>query len=386
MQPLRRPRKARCATHCEVSPARGNVRCARTAPRDTPVLVPTLRKADAIVVFGAAVWPDGPSMTLRVRVARAAELHAQGLAPTILCTGGRSNGRSEARVMRAILLAHGVAGDAVIADDGGINTRQALRSVRRFGDGLWRIIAVSSPYHMARIGSEARRQGIDAQLCPAQRPGQRSWRLLAFDVRQYMREAVAVPAYALGWQLEALRSHPPVSLAVRAARHAHARVRFLLRDADAVAAAGDAIARRIKEQVANFSDTETVLTSASGLRWPVRGSIGSRFGLRHGRLHAGLDLRAAYGAPVVSAASGNALLIATLGPYGNVAVIDHGGGLATAYAHLAGFTIDEGERIADGQRIGFVGETGRSSGPHLHFEVRIHGSPVDPLAYLASPA
>jgi murein DD-endopeptidase MepM/ murein hydrolase activator NlpD len=137
------------------------------------------------------------------------------------------------------------------------------------------------------------------RVARAARPGRPSWRLLAFDVRQYMREAIPVPAYAIGWHLEALLAHAPASLAVRAARHAHARVRFLLRDANAVAATGDAIARRIKEQVANFSDSETVLTPASGLRWPVRGSIGSRFGLRHGRLHAGLDLRAAYGSPVV---------------------------------------------------------------------------------------
>jgi len=347
------------------------------------MVVPALRKADAIVVFGAAVWPEGPSMTLRVRVALAAELYAEGLAPIVLCTGGRSNGSSEAQVMRAMLKAHGVAADAVIPDDGGINTRHALRSVLRFGEGRWRIIAVSSPYHMARIGSEARRQGIAAQLCPATRPGPRSLRLLAFDARQYLREAVAVPAYAIGWHLETLLRHPPLSLAARAMRHAKARIGFLLHDADAVAATGDAIARRIKEELARASDSETVMTPASGLRRPAQGSIGSRFGLRHGRLHAGLDLRAPYGAPVVSAAAGRVLLTAMLGPYGNVAVIDHGGGLATSYAHLAGFIVEEGDAVADGQRIGFVGETGRSSGPHLHFEVRVHGSPVDPLAYIA---
>jgi murein DD-endopeptidase MepM/ murein hydrolase activator NlpD len=348
--------------------------------------VPTFQKADAIVVFGAALWAEGPSMTLRIRVARAAELYAQGLAPKLLCTGGHSDGRSEAKAMRALLLADGVPADAVIADDGGTDTRHALRSVKRFGDGRWRIIAVSSPYHLFRIGSEARRQGIEAQLCAAPRSGKRSWPLLVFDARQYLREAIAVPAYAIGWQVESVLQRRPASFVARAARHVHARMRFLLSDADAVAAAGDAIARRIKERITRASDSETVLTPASGLRWPVQAALGSRFGLRHGRLHAGLDLRAPYGAPVVSAAPGEAVLAAALGPYGNVAVIDHGGGLATAYAHLAGFTIEEGEWIADGQRIGFVGETGRSSGPHLHFEVRVHGSPVDPLAYLWGPA
>jgi hypothetical protein len=280
----------------------------------------------------------------------------------------------------------GVSADAVIPDDGGVNTRQALRSVQRFGGGRWRIIAVSSPYHMARIGNEARRQGIEAQLCGAPRPGRRTWPLLLFDARQHLRETAAIPAYAIGWQFDALLQHRPFSLAARAIRHVRARIRFLLRDADAVAAAGDAIARRIKEGQLRFSESETVITPASGLGWPVDGSIGSRFGLRHGRLHAGLDLRSPYGAPVIAAAAGTVLLLGILGPYGNVAVIDHGGGVATAYAHLAGFTVDEGESIAAGHRIGYVGATGRSSGPHLHFEVRIHGAAVDPLAYLTVQA
>ncbi|MGH8800423.1 MAG: peptidoglycan DD-metalloendopeptidase family protein [Casimicrobiaceae bacterium] len=346
-----------------------------------------LHNADAIVVFGAAVWPDGPSTTLKVRVAHAAELYAQGLAPAVFCTGGWSNGRSEAQAMRALLLAYGVPGDAVIPDDGGVTTREALRSVHRFGAGRWqRVIAVSSPYHMRRIANEARRQGIDLSCCPAPRPGRRTWRLRMYDARQALREAIAVPAYAFTWQLGRLLQLRPASLAVSAVRHLRARIGFLLRDADATAAASDAIALRIKQQLARFSDADAVLSPASGLRRPVQGAPGSRFGLRHGRLHAGLDLRAPYGASVISAAAGTALFTGMFGPYGNVVVIDHGGGLTSVYAHLAGFVVGEGDKVGDGQRIGYVGRTGRSSGPHLHFEVRVHGSPVDPLAYLAGEA
>ncbi|MGH8714251.1 MAG: peptidoglycan DD-metalloendopeptidase family protein [Casimicrobiaceae bacterium] len=355
----------------------------RTAPGLAATVKQALQKADAIVVFGAAVWPDGPSATLKVRVTRAAELYAQGLAPTLLCTGGWSNGRSEAQAMRSLLAAQGVPDEAVIPDDGGVTTREALRSVRRFGTGRWhRVIAVSSPYHMRRIAAEARRQGVDVLCCPAPRPGPRTWRLLYYDARQLMREAIALPAYAVTWQLGRLLRHRPAALVARAGRHVRARLEFLLRDADATAAASDAIARRIKQQLARLSDADAIMTPASGLRRPVEGPLGSRFGLRHGRLHAGVDLRAAYGSAVHSAAAGKVVFAGMLGPYGNVVVIDHGGGLTTVYAHLAGFLIGAGDQAGDGQRIGYVGETGRSSGPHLHFEVRVHGSPVDPLAFL----
>lgn len=343
-----------------------------------------LDTADAIVVFGAAVWPTGPSLTLRVRVARAAELYAQERAPTILCTGGWSNGESEAQVMRAMLIEHGVPAAAIIPDDGGVTTREAIRSVQHFGGGHWqRVIAVSSPYHMDRIGQEARRQRVDVALCAAERPGPRTWRHVVFDTRQHLRELVAAPVYAVTWQLDRLLQRGLGRLARGAVRHVYARVKYLAQDADAVAAASDTLAHEIKTRVTRFSDTEAVLTPASGLRMPVRGPAGDRFGIRHGRLHAGIDLRAAYGSRVVAAAGGLVLFAGGLGPYGNVIVIDHGGGLTTVYAHLAGFVVAEGDPIDDGQLIGFVGATGRSSGAHLHVEVRVHGSPVDPSVYLS---
>src|SRR5690606_15166507 len=163
-------------------------------------------------------------------------------------------------------------------------------------------------------------------------------------------------------------------------------LRFLTRDADTVAADGAAIGYAIKARVAGFSDAHAVHTPASGLRWPVAGQTGDRFGLRHGRLHAGIDIRAAQGTPVDAAAEGHVLLAGWKGAYGNVVVVHHGGGLATVYSHLAGFTVDEGDSVAAGEVLGFVGETGRSSGPHLHFEVRVHGSPVDPFVYLPPPS
>ncbi len=122
--------------------------------------------------------------------------------------------------------------------------------------------------------------------------------------------------------------------------------------------------------------------SASGLVWPVDGPITSPFGMRWGRLHAGIDIGAGFGTPIRAAAGGTVIHAGWLGGYGNLVVIDHGGGLATAYGHQQALHVSAGESVGQGEVIGEVGSTGNSTGPHLHFEVRIGGSPVDPLGYL----
>ena len=120
--------------------------------------------------------------------------------------------------------------------------------------------------------------------------------------------------------------------------------------------------------------------SSAGLIWPVSGPVVSGFGMRWGRMHEGIDIAAPTGAPIRAAASGSIIYSGWMGGYGNLVVIDHGGGLATAYAHLSSF--GAGGHVAQGQTIGYVGCTGHCFGPHLHFEVRVNGSPVDPLGYL----
>ena len=88
------------------------------------------------------------------------------------------------------------------------------------------------------------------------------------------------------------------------------------------------------------------------------------------------------GTPIAAAAAGTVIYAGWLGGYGNLTVIDHGGGLATAYGHQSSIAVSVGEQVAQGQTIGNVGSTGHSTGPHLHFEVRVNGQAVDPLGYL----
>jgi murein DD-endopeptidase MepM/ murein hydrolase activator NlpD len=122
--------------------------------------------------------------------------------------------------------------------------------------------------------------------------------------------------------------------------------------------------------------------SGAGFVWPVSAPITSPFGWRWGRMHEGIDLGAAYGSPIAAAAAGVVIYAGWEGGYGNLVVIDHGGGLATAYGHQSRIAVSLGESVAQGQIIGYVGSTGHSTGPHLHFEVRVNGEAVDPLGYL----
>ncbi len=133
----------------------------------------------------------------------------------------------------------------------------------------------------------------------------------------------------------------------------------------------------------------TTPESAPGaLGWPVIGVITSPFGPRRSpfggapEFHQGLDIGADMGTPVKAAASGTIISAGWYGGYGNYILIDHGGGMSTGYGHLSRIDVGNGQQVQRGQIIGAVGSTGASTGPHLHFEVRISGKPVDPTAYL----
>ena len=122
--------------------------------------------------------------------------------------------------------------------------------------------------------------------------------------------------------------------------------------------------------------------SSSGLIWPVTGPVVSGFGMRWGRMHEGIDIAVPAGTPIVAAASGTVVIAGPVGGYGNYTCVDHGGGLSTCYAHQTSFATSVGAGVGQGDVIGYVGCTGHCFGDHLHFEVRINGSAVDPLSYL----
>jgi murein DD-endopeptidase MepM/ murein hydrolase activator NlpD len=133
---------------------------------------------------------------------------------------------------------------------------------------------------------------------------------------------------------------------------------------------------------ATGSSTGAAAPSAAGLIWPVSGPITSPFGPRWGGFHPGIDIGVPSGTPIHAAAAGTVIWCGWESGYGNLVVIDHHNGIATAYAHQSQIAASCNENVSQGQVIGYVGCTGFCTGPHLHFEVRVNGSPVDPLGYL----
>ncbi|MBC8063439.1 MAG: M23 family metallopeptidase, partial [Chlorobia bacterium] len=121
---------------------------------------------------------------------------------------------------------------------------------------------------------------------------------------------------------------------------------------------------------------------------PCGGRVTSSFGMRfhpilkRSRLHAGVDFGAPSGSPISAANSGTVIAAQKMRGYGNVVIIDHGGGISTTYGHCSRIFVSRGQSVKRSQRIASVGATGLATGPHLHFEVRINGKPVNPMRYL----
>lgn len=131
----------------------------------------------------------------------------------------------------------------------------------------------------------------------------------------------------------------------------------------------------------------TIYADAPNL-WPLEGRVTSSFGERQdpingeGAFHAGIDIAAAYGTPVRAAADGDVSRAGFGTGYGREVVLDHGHSVSTVYGHLSAMAVVAGDHVTRGQVIGYVGESGRSTGPHLHYEVRVHMVPVNPHKYL----
>jgi murein DD-endopeptidase MepM/ murein hydrolase activator NlpD len=180
-------------------------------------------------------------------------------------------------------------------------------------------------------------------------------------------------------QLASARSSQRQSLA-----HVSASVREEVSEAQALEQVSSQLGAQIAAaQRANASSGATPAhVSSSGLIWPVNGPVVSGFGMRWGRMHTGIDIAVPTGTPIHASASGTVIYSGWMSGYGNLVFIDHGGGLSTGYAHQERIIVSNGQHVSQGQVIGYSDCTGHCFGPHVHFEVRINGNPVDPLGYL----
>jgi murein DD-endopeptidase MepM/ murein hydrolase activator NlpD len=137
-----------------------------------------------------------------------------------------------------------------------------------------------------------------------------------------------------------------------------------------------------------FYQDQSVLLASTPSVWPVRGYLSAGFGNRldpftgQRDFHAGLDISAPVGTRVQSPADGVIVSAGQKGAYGNSIIIDHGYGVVTRYGHLSGFNVKPGQRVKRGDVIGFVGDTGRSTAPHLHYEVWVRNQAQNPIHYI----
>ncbi len=134
--------------------------------------------------------------------------------------------------------------------------------------------------------------------------------------------------------------------------------------------------------------TSPTPASTSGFQWPLNARVTSEFGYRvhpiyrSRRLHAGIDIGAPSGTPIAASNAGVVIFAGTQGGYGRTVIVDHGGGITTLYAHQSKIGVGKGQAVARGDIVGYVGATGTATGNHLHFEVRVNGSPNNPRNYL----
>ncbi len=165
------------------------------------------------------------------------------------------------------------------------------------------------------------------------------------------------------------------------------RLQMLQRDLDRLGAEGEA-ERQVQRHLARFlSERRSILASTPAI-WPTRGWLTSGFGPRISpfsgkrRFHAGIDISTRRGAPIVAPADGVVTFTGREGGFGRMVAINHGHGIVTRYAHLKSYKVKVGDKVKRGQLIALVGNSGRSTGPHLHYEVLLSGVPTNPLYYV----
>jgi murein DD-endopeptidase MepM/ murein hydrolase activator NlpD len=260
------------------------------------------------------------------------------------------------------------------------NTLEVLLSSRNFSDLISRAEYVDSlRVQDARIAGQIKPAKLEAN---AQRIRTQQFRAVVaaetrtIEVRTEQIRSVERTLFLQKHQLAAARSSRSESLIqVKESK------REFLHEVAGLSAASAALAARIQGSSGSYSPSDST-PSAAGLIWPVSGPVVSPFGMRWGRMHEGIDIGVPYGTPIHASASGRVIYSGWMDGYGNLVAVDHGRGLSTAYAHQSQIGVSVGQTVSQGQVIGYVGCTGHCFGPHLHFEVRINGAPVDPMGYL----
>ncbi len=261
------------------------------------------------------------------------------------------------------------------------STLSVLLSATSFADAVDDVEVIARLARQdRRIGREAREAHVAARHARSDAARARA----AARSRADVLAARTAAATAARDQLAARRDAVAAVRRVKAQALAGARAdkRDFLVEVAGLQAQSAALGARIRAEQSSPSSFTPPTGTPGRLQWPVSGPITSGFGMRWGRMHEGIDIAVPSGTPVHAAAAGRVVYAGWMEGYGNIVVLDHGGGLSTAYAHNTSLAVSVGQDVAAGQVISYSGSTGHSTGPHVHFEVRVGGVAADPLAYL----
>ena len=259
----------------------------------------------------------------------------------------------------------------VLNSDGFIDLLERSEFIKRISDQDRRIVTIVRDAKTDSVKSEKRLRTLEARQ-----------RRVTAIVQQRRDEISAVRMELVGTRVGYTRTKDGKAVALSNVR---ADRQNLEEHVEGLEAASQKIAGQLNAAQGQYAGDLPVRRGSGSMIWPVNGPMSSPFGPRWGRLHAGIDISAAEGTPIHAADAGRVVLMqgtGASGGYGNYTCVQHTASMSTCYAHQSRFGTSLGASVSQGQVIGAVGNTGNSFGAHLHFEVRVNGSPVDPMGYL----
>jgi len=259
----------------------------------------------------------------------------------------------------------------VLNSDGFTDLLERGEFIKRISDQDKRIVTIVRAARIDSVKSEKRLRTLEARQ-----------RKVTAIVQQRRDEISAVRMELVGTRVGYTRTKDGKAAALSNVRADRAHLEDHV---EGLEAASQKIASQLNAAQGQYAGDLPIRRGSGSMIWPINGPMSSPFGPRWGRLHAGIDISAGEGTPIHAADGGRVALMqgtGASGGYGNYTCVQHTKTMSTCYAHQSRFGTSVGASVSQGQVIGYVGNTGNSFGAHLHFEVRINGSPVNPMGYL----
>ncbi len=259
----------------------------------------------------------------------------------------------------------------VLNSDGFADLLERTEFIRRISDQDRKVVTIVRAARTDSVASEKKLASLEARQ-----------RLVTAIVQKRRDEIAGVKMELIGTRVGYTRTKDGKAAALGGVREDRKRLEDHV---DGLEAASNKITGQLNALQGQYAGDLPIKRGNGSMIWPVNGPLSSPFGPRWGRLHAGIDISAGEGTPIHAADAGRVVLMqgtGASGGYGNFTCVQHTASMSTCYAHQSRFGTSVGASVSKGQVIGAVGNTGNSFGAHLHFEVRINGSPTNPLNYL----